>query len=178
MNQNHGVELLNFHRNELCVQNCSIEDNFCDGFHVSSEEVEDPIVREDLLKLSVSKRKLKSKILKNEVRIRLTENKIHSNKNSGLNLIQLDEKTYVTLIKNSFYNNLCTDIQVNEKTAYSRLQFVRVSGEDSNKLEQSVMKNFMDDSMAIGKNEVSLQTDNLNPSQGGVDESQIDVFRQ
>ena len=160
------------------MQNCSIEDNFSDGFHVSSEEVEDPIVREDLLTLSVSKRKLKSKILKNEVRIRLMENKIHSNKNSGLNLIQLDEKTYVTLIKNSFYNNLCTDIQVNEKTAYSRLQFVRVSGEDSNKLEQSVMKNFMDDSMAIGKNEVSLQTDNLNPSQGGVDESQIDVFRQ
>ena len=62
----------------------------------------------------------------------------------------------MTLIKNSFFNNLCTDIQVNDKTAYSRLQFVRLSGGDSNKLEQSIMKNFMDDSMALGKNEVSL----------------------
>lgn len=48
MNQNHGIEIVNYHKNELRIQNCSIEDNFCDGVHVSSEEVEENN-KEDLL---------------------------------------------------------------------------------------------------------------------------------
>jgi len=38
MNQMHGLEVLNYQRNDLIVSNCQIEDNFCDGVLVSSED--------------------------------------------------------------------------------------------------------------------------------------------
>lgn len=53
MNQMHGLELLNYQKNNLIVNNCIIEDNFCDGIFISSEDYG----LEDLLsesKLSVS----------------------------------------------------------------------------------------------------------------------------
>ncbi len=34
----HGIELLNYESNDLVIDSCLIEDNFCDGVLISSED--------------------------------------------------------------------------------------------------------------------------------------------
>ena len=55
------------------------------------------------------------------------------------------------LYKNDFQSNLCADIQINDHNSFKKIHFITVNGQDTNKLEQSILRNFMMDDFEQSK---------------------------
>lgn len=115
MNQMHGIEMrLNNKETPVVeIKDCLIEDNFCDGINISNQECSSIFE-------SVPKRK-QMKSLKADARVPMVieNNKIISNKNTGL-MIASDaslKRVKLTLSGNVFENNLCADIECGNKNA-------------------------------------------------------------